>query len=117
MATRFELLLEPSGKFHFLLRSPDGGVLLRSLAGDSKIMSQNELLHARNALRDDSRLVPHEAEDGSHFLVVKDRDGSVLARSPSVGSAAELEAMTDQIRAAGQGAPVIDLTKRRAQGA
>ncbi|MEO6593461.1 MAG: hypothetical protein ABIP94_01765 [Planctomycetota bacterium] len=117
MATRFELVLETGGKFHFLLRSPDGEVLLRSLAGDSKIMAQNELLHARNALRDDARLVPHEGEDGSRFLIVKDRDGSVLARSPKVNTAAELHALTEQIRHAGQGAPVIDLTKRRAHDA
>ena len=82
MSTRFEVVLEHDNTYFFQLRMDDGSVILRSLGSDSKIMTQNEVLHLRNSLRDDSRLVPHDGDDGSFFLVVKDRDGTVLARTP-----------------------------------
>jgi hypothetical protein len=112
MVARFEISQDTDGRFHFQLRASDGSVLLNSLPGDSKIMAQNEILHARNAVRDPERIVPHHAQDG-HFLVLKDRDGSVLARSPRVDSAAALDALAVQIRDAASAAGLVDTTKRK----
>ena len=112
MASRFELVLDHSGRFHFQLREAGGGVLLRSLACDSRIMAQHGVLHARGALRDDSQVVPHRSMKGGCFVVVKDTDGSVLARSTRVAHANDLQSLLARIRTASQGAPVVDLTKR-----
>ena len=49
MATRFELVLDDAGKFHFQLRGPDGDVLLRSVGCNGKIGAQTGVLHVRNA--------------------------------------------------------------------
>lgn len=111
MATRFEVVLEHDDTFFFQLRTADGNVALRSLASNSKIMTQNEILHLRKAMQDESLLVPHVGADDSHFLVIKDQDGSVLARSSKTRSAAELKELTQTIRDASH-SPIIDLTKK-----
>lgn len=110
MATRYEVLLEQGDTFYFQLRTDDGRVILKSLGSPSKIMTQNEILHLRNSLRDTSRLISHDT-DGEHFLVVKDRDGSVLAKSPRVDSSGALRELTQEITAAAA-APIVDLSKR-----
>jgi len=110
MATRFEIVHEHD-TFLFQLRTADGEVVLRSLGSPSKIMTQNEILHLRSAIRDESHFVPHVADDGTHFLVLKDKDGSVLAKTDHVGSAAVLDQLKETIIAAGA-APMIDLTKK-----
>lgn len=110
MATRFEVVHEHD-EFLFQLRTADGEVVLRSLGSPSKIMTQNEILHLRSAIKEDSHFVPHEAKDGTHFLVLKDKDGSVLAKTDHVASAAQLDQIKATIVAAG-GAPMIDLTKK-----
>jgi uncharacterized protein YegP (UPF0339 family) len=114
MATRFEVTLEAPDHFCFVLRSATGEVLLTGLSGTSKIMVQNEIQHARKAVREPERIVPHEADDGAHFLVLKDQDGSVLAKSPRLDSASGLEALATSIRTSAENAPVLDLTKRSA---
>lgn len=111
MVTRLEVVLEHDDTFFFQLRTVDGDVVLRSLGSPSKIMTQNEILHLRSAIRDDSHWIPHEADDGSHFFVLKDKDGSVLAKSSRTKTAEELEQLKQVIVAAG-GAPMIDLTKK-----
>tara|TARA_R110002072_G_scaffold4174_5_gene29510 strand:- start:13350 stop:13706 length:357 start_codon:yes stop_codon:yes gene_type:complete len=109
MVTRFELVHEHND-YIFQLRTKDGDVVLRGLGSDSKIMTQNELLHLRRAVKDESHLVPHVSDDGSHFLIIKDSDGSVLARSSKTNSKSEFEALTKVIVDAID-APIIDLTK------
>ena len=112
MATRYELVFEHDATFRFQLRHADGEVILRGLDSTSKIMSQNEILHLRNSLRDDSRMVRHTAKDGTQFVVVKDRDGSVLARSKNVATEAELDELVESLLGAA-GAPIIDLAKHQ----
>lgn len=111
MATRFELVVEGDKTF-FQLLDKDGHLLLRSLGSSSKIMTQNEIQHLRRTLSDPSHMVPHDSPDGSRFVVVKDHDGTVLARSPHVRDAAALQALTDQVMAIFATAPIIDRTKR-----
>lgn len=110
MATRYEVQIENGDTFFFHLRSGDGRVILRSLGSPSKIMTQNEILHLRDAVRDPARLVSHD-DHGRYFLVVKDRDGSVLAKSPRVDSGDELQVLTKEVIAAAA-APIVDLCKR-----
>jgi len=111
MVTRFEIVLEHDDTFFFQLRTADGEVVLRSLGSNSKIMTQNEILHLRKAILDDSHLVAHVSEDGAHFLIIKDDDGSVLARSSRTKSKVELDALTKTILDAAS-SPMIDLTKK-----
>lgn len=111
MATRYEIVHD-NDAFHFQLRLADGDVVLRGLDSTSKIMVQNEILHLRNALRDDSGMVPHQDEQGRHFVIVKDRDGTVLARSKRVADEAALEALTEVLLGAAHAA-IIDLAKSR----
>lgn len=114
MATnRFELTQEHDHVI-FHLRTPEGKTLLTGLGSKSKIMVQNEIMHVRNSLRDPSHLVPHQATDGSHWFVLKDVDGSVLAKSPHVATAAELEDLRIRILAVAASAPIVDFTKRSA---
>ena len=114
MATRFELVLEHEDTFVFQLRTKDGDIVLRGLGSNSKIITQNELLHLRRAVKDASHLVPHVGADGAHFLIIKDGDGSVLARSSQTKSKPELDALTKFI-VDSIGASMIDLTKHRTQ--
>lgn len=109
MATRFEIVREHD-EFCFLLRTDDGEVILRGLGSPSKVMTQNEILHLRKSLRDDSHMVPHEDESGRRFVVVKDDDGSVLARSAKVDSEDELLSLERRMIDAAT-APMIDLAR------
>ncbi len=113
MAVRFELVLDPNGKFHFQLRAPEGEVLLQGLSCDSRIMAQNDVLHTRNSLQDEAHVVGHVADDGTRFVVVKDHDGTVLARSPHVSTQPMLEELLTKIRNAAVNAPLVDLSKRK----
>ncbi|MFY9343032.1 MAG: hypothetical protein WAT39_11115 [Planctomycetota bacterium] len=113
MANRFELVLERD-KFTFYLRTSDGLTLLTGLGSTSRIMTQNEIAHVRESLRDPTHLVPHRGADGSHFVTVKDKDGSVLAKSPHVGSAALLDELTQRILSLAPSAMMVDTTKRAA---
>lgn len=113
MATRFELVLDDAGKFHFQLRGPDGDILLHSVGCDGKIGAQTAVLHARSALRDPARSRPHTESDGSLSVVVNEADGRPLARSTRVADTAAAEALLMRIRSISDTAPVIDLTKRR----
>lgn len=117
MATRFELVLDDAGKVHFQLRSPEGEILLRSVGCDGKIKAQTGVLHVRSALRDPDRSGPQSEADGSHFVVVKEGDGSLLARSVRVADAAGATALLERIRSISDTAPIIDLTKRRVEAA
>lgn len=117
MSARFELVQDPSGKFHFQLRGASGEVLLQGLACDGKIAAQTEVQHVRKALQDPMLLVDHAAADGTHFVVIKDRDGSVLARSPHVASEAAILAVCAEITSTAEKAPLIDLSKQRAHHA
>ena len=112
MVTRFELVLEQE-KYTFRLRANDGQVLLEGLASPSKIVMQNEILHVRTAVRDKNKLVPHHDED-RHFVVVKDADGSVLARSPRCATERDLSKLMAHLLATRSWAPIVDLTKRPA---
>ncbi|HEB53695.1 MAG TPA: hypothetical protein ENI87_10625 [bacterium] len=105
-------MTDDGGSFFFQLRTGDGEVILRGLGTTSKIMTQNEILHARNSLREEERLVPHQADDGKWFAVLKDRDGSVLARSPRVEGREQLEALVERLQRHA-GAPMVDLSKHR----
>ena len=111
MPARFELVIDDRGKFHFDLRAPEGAVLLSGLPCDSKVMVEDEILRARNALRDASRIVAHHSDISRHFVVIKARNGSVLARSPQVESDGKLMELTEQICAAAASAPIADLTQ------
>ena len=112
MTTRFELVSEQD-KVCFQLRDPDGAVLLHSVGGGGgKITAQNEILHVRRALKAPEHLVPHQAQDGSHFFTLKEDSGEVLAKSLHVPSAAALAALTRKIVEAAATAPIVDLTKR-----
>ena len=113
MATRFELILDDAGKFHFQLRGPDGEVLLRSVGCDGKIKAQTAVLHARSALRDPQRSSAVAASDGSHSIVAKEADGSMLASSGRVADAMAANELLQRIRSISDPAPIIDLTKRR----
>jgi hypothetical protein len=111
MATRFELVVDHDKTF-FQLVDKDGGVLLRSLGSTSKIMTQNEIQHLRRTLRDASHLVTHRGPDDHCFVVAKDQDGTVLARSPQVANEASLRELTNRVFAVYADAPIIDKTKR-----
>jgi len=110
MSARFELVFDGSGKFHFDLRAPEGNVLLSGLPCESKVMVEDDVLRARNALRDDSRMVAHHVDNGRHFVVIKARNGTVLARSPQVTSDAQLTELIERIHLAAAHAPLADLT-------
>jgi hypothetical protein len=110
-STRFEIVPDRD-QFVFHLRTTDGQTLLTGLATSSKIMLQNEILHARKALRDPSHVVKHVGTDGAHWIVVKDLDGSVLAKSPHLPSVTALDEVIDRVLAVAATAPIVDLSKR-----
>lgn len=112
MASRFEIVSDASGKFHFQLRGPDGAVLLTSEGYDGKITTQNAVLHARTALKDEGRLAEESGAQGQRRLVLKDKDDSLLARSPANDPAA-IATLRGTIRTIAATAPIVDLTKRR----
>lgn len=112
MNARFELVRDDRDRIGFRLLGRDGLVLLKGLPCDSKIAAQTEVLHARNSIRAE-RFVPHVGDDGSHFVVLKDKDGSVLARSPHVRDEGELAQIRAAIEQFGQDAPIVDQTRLR----
>lgn len=115
MATRFEIVLTDGGSYLFQLRNQSGEVLLKGAEKASKIMVQNGILHLRGRLRDPSSFEPHTNVDGSSFVVVRDNDGSALARSRRAPSDDDRTAL-EQTLIAAAGAPMIDLTKHRTAG-
>lgn len=117
MATRFELVLDDAGKFHFQLRGPDAAILLRSIGCDGRIKAQTGVLHVRSALRDPARSVTRGEADGAYSVVVSEADGSLLARSAKCDSEAAAQQLLADIRKVSDTAPIIDLTKQRARPA
>ena len=113
-ATRFELVLDHD-KMTFQLRTGDGQTLLTGLGGTSKIMLQNDILHVRRAITDPTHVVDHVGKDGTHWVTVKDHDGSVLAKSPHVSNAGEVAIIKARILELAPAAPIVDLTKRAVQ--
>jgi uncharacterized protein YegP (UPF0339 family) len=111
MPAQFEIRSDSPDQFHFELHADDGAVLLRGLVGNSKIMVQNEVLHLRRAAVAPELLVDHHPGAHEHFLVVKDVDGSVLARSPAVAATAQLQQLREQVAALAPHAPLVDRTK------
>ncbi len=110
-STRFEIVPDRD-HLTFHLRTTEGQTLLTGLGSNSKVMLQNEILHARKALRDPTHVVKHRGNDGSHWIVVKDLDGSVLAKSPHVPSEAALDEVIERVLAVAATAPIVDLSKR-----
>ena len=111
MNARFELVSDDPGRFFFRLLDRTGRLLLTGLPCEGKIAAQSEVLHARNSIRAADRFVSHRADDGSHFVVLKDKDGSVLAKSATMATEAELTALIAQATALGGAAPLVDLTR------
>ena len=105
--TRFELVSDHD-HLTFNLRTAEGQVLLTGLGAKSKIMVQNEVLHARQSIRAGDQFVPHVDHDGKHFVVLKDKDGAVLARSAHVASKEGLDAIVARINAIAADAPLLD---------
>jgi hypothetical protein len=114
MTTRFELLCDEQGRISFCLVGDDG-VLLQGLPCRGKVAAQTEIMHTREFLRTPDHLVPHESQQGEHFVVVKNDDGDVLARSRRVGSAGELAELVEVIRNTGVDATIIDQTRHGAR--
>jgi uncharacterized protein YegP (UPF0339 family) len=110
MNARYELVMDQQGRFRFRLLDREGRVLLNGLPCDGKIGAQSDVLHARNSIRAGDRLVSHEAH-GHHFVVLKDKDGSVLGRSPQVDSTEHLTALIEQLGELGTNAPLVDATR------
>lgn len=115
MATRFEITLTEEGSFRFQLRAGSGDLLLRGATSSSKIMTQNRILHLRSALRDPARFEAHRNVDGSSFVIVRDNDGSALARSRPATDEATRRELELTLTAAAE-APMIDLTKHHRAG-
>lgn len=113
MATRFELVAEDD-QVHFQLRGADGSVLVKDVGGSSgRIGAQNGILHLRRAVQDPTHMVEHRGKDGSRFLVIKEANGDVIARSAHVDSPERLAALAREIPIAAANAPIIDLTRQR----
>ena len=115
MSTRFELRSDEHGRVAFCLFDDDGELLLQGLPCKGKIAAQTEVMHARKSVRVPERFVAHADDEGHHFFVLKDDDGSVLARSRQVASPNELPSLIGTISEAGAGAPIIDRTRRLAR--
>jgi hypothetical protein len=110
MNARYELVTDPQGRFCFRLIDREGRVILSGLPSAGKIAAQSDILHARNSIRAGDRLVTHEA-GGKHFVVLKDKDGSVLGRSPQVDSPEGLTALVALLGELGAQAPLVDATR------
>lgn len=115
MSTRFEIVLADDGSYVFQLRSNAGELLLKGPHCPSKIMTQNGILHLRRALQHPELMEAHTNADGSSFIVVRDQDGSALARSRRAASDTVREDLERSLCEAA-GAPMIDLTKHRSAG-
>jgi hypothetical protein len=111
MVTRFEVVLMHDDTFFFQLRTADGEVVLRSLGSPSKVMTQNELLHLRTAIKEDPQWIQHQTKDGASFFIIKDKDGSVLAKTIHTKTHAELNALKETALEA-RAAPMIDMCKK-----
>lgn len=116
MSTRFELLCDELGRVSFCLVGNDGKVLLQGLPCRGKIDAQAEIMHTRESLRSPDHLVPHRSQEGEHFVVLKDQEGAVLARSPRVRNENTLRAMVQSICTKGVDAMIVDQTRRRTRG-
>lgn len=111
MPAQFEIRSDSPAQFRFELHADDGSVLLQGLPGDSKIMVQNEVLHLRQAVQAPELVIDHHNGKHEHFLVVKDIDGSVLARSPAVAEVSVLASLRQQVTALAPNAALVDRTK------
>ena len=116
MTAQFEIVVDDRGKFHFQLRGPDGVVLLRSVSRRERGTTEIEVEQTRAVLHDVTRMIPYLAHDGSHFLVIKDRQDRVLAQSSRVPSRAALVTVGKRIKGIAVDVPVVDLTERAEAG-
>ena len=99
MNARFELICDDSDRVRFRLLDTDGHALLTGGPTNGKITAQNQVLHARSAIRDD-RFLP-QSDNGEHFVILQDKDGSDLAKSAKVKDESELPSLIAMIRECG----------------
>ena len=111
MNARFELICDDSDRIHFRLLDTEGHPLLTGGPTNGKITAQNEVLHARSAIKDE-RFLP-QSDNGKHYVILQDKDGSDLAKSCKVDSEAEIPALLTAIRECGAAMAIIDHTKKR----
>jgi len=110
MSTRFNLLCDEQGRISFCLVDGEGDVLLQGLPCRGKVAAQTEIMRTRKSLRAPDQLIPHESQAGEHFVVVKNNDGDVIARSRRVGTPGELAQLVEVIRSTGADAVIVDQT-------
>lgn len=79
----FDLTADEQGRFWFTLKGTEGEPLLVGLKSNGRIPAGIDVLHVRKAVRDIHHFIPHLASDGA-FVVLKDTNGEVLAKSPHV---------------------------------
>ena len=79
----FDLTADEQGRYWFTLKGTEGEPLLVGLKSAGRIPAGIDVLHVRKAVRDIHHFVPHLASDGA-FVVLKDTNGEVLAKSPHV---------------------------------
>ncbi len=108
MSTKFEIVQDDQGRFCFRLLDGQQHVLLTGLPSKGKVAVQLEVQHARQAIRAGDRFVAHTDHGGEHFVVLKDKDGSVLAKSPHFAVRADVDALIAAVAASAPGAPLVD---------
>ena len=106
MQARFEIVPDHD-RYCFRLLDGDSDVLLTGLPSNGKIDVQMEVQHARNSIRAADRFVPHTGHDGRLFVVLKHKNGNVLARSMHVADKVALDRLMKRIVAAAD-APLLD---------
>ncbi len=108
MSAKFEIVQDDHGRFCFRLIDADETMLLTGLPNSGKIAVQGDVQRTRQSIRAADRFHPHTAHDGSLFAVLKDKNGSVLARSRVVAQQPELDGLLQRIGAIAGDAPLLD---------
>jgi hypothetical protein len=112
MSARFELVVDGRGKFHFLVCSKDGEVLLRGVSCARREQVELDVHAARRVMQDVQQLTPFLSYDGGCFLALKTEDDRLIARSSRVATKEELAVIARRIRAVPEDAPLIDATDK-----
>ena len=110
MAGTFVIEAGKSGKIRFNLRSGNHQVILSSETYDTKAAAMNGIESVRKNATDDSRYERKTAKDGSHYFVLKAKNGEVIGKSEMYSSTSGMENGIKSVAANAPAAAVIDRT-------
>lgn len=111
MGGKFEIKKSKSGQFTFVLKAPNGRVILTSEQYNDKTSVKNGVESVKKNARNDSNYDLKLSSKGQHYFVLKAPNGQVIGQSEMYSSKSSMENGIESVKKNAPGAKLEDLTE------